>query len=233
MHELLRCRWERFLLMNFEVDPAALQPQVPFELDLFRGRAWVSCVAFDLTGMELVGAPRWIQPVVRAIGSNAFLNVRTYVRIGGETGIFFITEWLNNAPAVLFGPLAYGLPYRWGRLDYRHEHEKGSVRGTVRAGDRLAWRGTISSKSAKRAGLAEFLMERYTAFTARVRPRRFEVAHAPWMQSEADVEMLDTSLLAATGPWHRAARFAGANYSIGTDVVMGAPEPLSLRTAFA
>jgi uncharacterized protein YqjF (DUF2071 family) len=67
-------------------------------------------------------------------------------------------------------------------------------------------------------------MERYTAFTARVSRRLFRVEHEPWPQAEADVAIDDDSLIAGTGPWFRAARYAGASYSPGVDVAMLAPE---------
>src|SRR5690349_20179913 len=57
---LLSCRgeplfyanWQRVLMIHFEVDPEALQQDVPFELDLRDGRAYVSTVAFTMHGMR-------------------------------------------------------------------------------------------------------------------------------------------------------------------------------------
>src|SRR5580698_8447936 len=47
--------WRRVLMMHFEVDAGALQRDVPFQLDLHNGRAFVSLVAFTMEGMR----PRW------------------------------------------------------------------------------------------------------------------------------------------------------------------------------
>jgi len=38
--------WDRALMIHYEVDGVALQRKVPFELDLWNGRAFVSLVAF-------------------------------------------------------------------------------------------------------------------------------------------------------------------------------------------
>jgi hypothetical protein len=55
--------------------------------------------------------------------------------------------------------------------------------------------------------------------------RRFRVAHAPWPQVPARVEIIDRSLLAAQGSWLRDAEVIGANYSRGVrDVDISAPE---------
>ena len=45
---LLVADWERALFMHFEVPREVLQRHVPFELDLFEGRAFVSLVAVTM-----------------------------------------------------------------------------------------------------------------------------------------------------------------------------------------
>jgi hypothetical protein len=44
--------WHRALMIHFEVDAKALQRDVPFQLDLFDRRAFVSTVAFTMCGMK-------------------------------------------------------------------------------------------------------------------------------------------------------------------------------------
>src|SRR6476661_8831060 len=44
--------WERALFIHFAIDPAVLQPHVPFPLDLCEGRAYVSLVAFTQTNVR-------------------------------------------------------------------------------------------------------------------------------------------------------------------------------------
>ncbi len=44
--------WVRVLMIHFEVDPAALQSAVPFELDLRASYAYVNVVAFAKRGMR-------------------------------------------------------------------------------------------------------------------------------------------------------------------------------------
>lgn len=218
---LFRCAWERALMIHYEVDPARLQPAVPFPLDLHDGRAYVSLVAFTLRGLRFA----WGGPPFTTHG---FLNVRTYVRHGGERGIFFLAEWLPNRFCVLLGPRLYGLPYRFGRLDYRHEPS--DLRGRVEGqGAALAYRGRVARDAGyapcAEGSLDRFLMERYAAFTARSRDRRvFRVWHDPWPQAPAEIEIEDDRLVASTGDWFRHSRLAGANYSPGFgEVWMGRP----------
>ena len=46
------CRWVDVVFLHYEVAPDALRGLIPFELDLFRGSAYVSAVAFTLRGMR-------------------------------------------------------------------------------------------------------------------------------------------------------------------------------------
>ncbi|MEX0777584.1 MAG: DUF2071 domain-containing protein [Phycisphaeraceae bacterium] len=215
--------WLRTLMIHFAVPPAVLQPLVPFELDLRYGSAYVSLVAFSMRDMRINSGRRWVNWLTAPLAHHGFLNVRTYVRCGGETGIYFLAEWLPNALAVALGPRLFGLPYRLGRLSYQHVHERGELSGRVEAAAdsrRLNYEGQLSCAApfeASEAGsLDEFLMERYTAFTEHRGVRRlFRIWHEPWPQVPAEVRLVDASLLRTTGAWCDHAQLIGANYSPG------------------
>src|SRR4051812_6499459 len=141
---LLLADWADVLFVHFAVDPEALQPHVPFELDLFRGRAYVSVVAFTQRRLRPRVGGRLAAIISRPLAEHEFLNVRTYVRHGGERGIYFLSEWIPNRIACAVGPVMYGLPYRLARTTYRCDadpSQPGRFSGSVdtRAG-RLAWR---------------------------------------------------------------------------------------------
>jgi uncharacterized protein YqjF (DUF2071 family) len=232
-HEpLFLANWDRALFIHYEVDPAALQRDVPFALDLREGRAYVSVVAFTMRGMRFRFGGSVGEWLCRPIATHEFLNVRTYVNHHGEAGIFFLTEWLSSPLCVQLGPRTFGLPYRLGRHEYRHDPEAGPLHGHVRdAANNLGFQyeANLTSGAAFDAcapgSLDEFLLERYTAFTSRrSRHRFFRIWHAPWRQSPAAVSVRDESLLAATWKWFGGARRVSANYSPGAaDVMMGWP----------
>jgi hypothetical protein len=225
--------WEHALMIHFEVDAGALQRDVPFQLDLWAGRAFVSLVAFTMRGMRPRMGGRLAAWLFRPIATHHFLNVRTYVRHGSETGIHFLAEWLSDRFAVRLGPATFGLPYRYGRMDYQHEWLAGDLRGCVMdsaVSAALAYRGTLDTHTdfqpCVAGSLAEWLMERYTAFNCSGGRRRFfRVWHAPWPQTSIEITMLDDSLLTSSWPWFKHTQFTGANFSPGVrDVWMGRPQ---------
>jgi uncharacterized protein YqjF (DUF2071 family) len=223
--------WSRAVFIHYEVPARRLQQDVPFELDLYEGKAYVSLVAFTMRRMRpfhggTLGA--WLfSPIAR----NDFLNVRTYVRHRGEPGIYFLTEWMNNPLSVRLGPLTFGLPYRFGELNYQHRHEVGNFSGTVREpnrGDSFCYTAASINPNfvpCSTNSLDEFLLERYTAFTSHGTKRRFfRIWHQPWAQQAIQISVTENRLLYTVWPWFAEATLAGSNYSPGAqDVWMGRP----------
>ena len=175
--------WLRVLFIHFEVDVGDLQREVPFPLDLHEGRAYVSLVAFTMRDMRPRVGGRLGVLLFKPIATHNFLNVRTYVRDNNETGIHFLAERLDNPISRLLGPPFFGLPYRFGRLDYQHNHEAGALRGEVtsiprlfnrnpsRDSLRLEYHAEINHKATfspcDANSFDDFLLERYTAFNGR------------------------------------------------------------------
>lgn len=88
----LTAEWRHLLMVNYVVDPAALDPLVPAgtELDLWQGRAFVSVVGFRFLRTKVLGVP--------IPGHRDFdeVNLRFYVRrtVNGERrpGVAFVKE---------------------------------------------------------------------------------------------------------------------------------------------
>jgi uncharacterized protein len=234
----LVAHWTAALFFHFEVPAADLARVVPYELDLWNGRAFVSLVAFTMRRMRFARLGRAGGWLCAAIATHEFLNFRAYVRHGDETGICFLSEWLPNRLSVWLGPRVYALPYQHARICYRHQPEMlvGSVSDRT---NRFAYNGRLESNelsSVAEGTLDEFLLERYAAFNAGHllagacidTPRyMFRVWHSPWLQTRARVEIEDDSLFRRTIPWWPEVKYMGAHFSPGvTDVWMSAPHKI-------
>lgn len=223
--------WLRVVFIHYEVPAQELQSDVPFELDLFDGKAYVSLVAFTMRRMRPRRGGRIAAWLLRPIASNDYLNVRTYVRHRGEPGIYFLKEWMNNPFSSWLGPWTFGLPYRFGELDY-HNHI--TPHGLVReqsGGPCLAYNAELPVQAfapCPESSVDEFLLERYTAFTCHGRKRRFfRIWHPPWPQTRINVSVSDSRLIKETWTWFARAKLLSANYSPGArEVWMGRPHSI-------
>ena len=49
---LFYANWDNVLFIHYEIEPNELQRSIPYPLDLYHGRAFVSLVAFTIRGMR-------------------------------------------------------------------------------------------------------------------------------------------------------------------------------------
>lgn len=220
--------WVEMVFIHFEVDQELLQEVVPFPLDTHEGKAYVSLVAFTMNRMRpaLGGvATEWM---TRPIACHQFLNLRTYVKHDGRSGIFFMKEWLNEKLAVLLGPKTFGLPYHYASVDYRNDDQTCAGRVIGEDGE-LGFTGRKNQHLAPALPRTRdaFFLERYTAFTAAGRkPQYFRVWHQPWKVGPIDrFELKNRTLFKSLREkWTDTAKLVGAHWSPGVfDVWMGRP----------
>ncbi len=222
------------MFLHFAVPAPMPQAATPFPLETWQGEAIVTLVAFTMRRMRFARWERLSEVFLWPFREQRFLNLRTYVRVGGEPGITFLTEWISSWTQAQLGPRLYGLPYRWGRHHFTHEPMRGRWTGRVR--ERGCVGGFEYQASGAGAGFApaesgsfaEFALERHTCFLGGSGPKRcFRIWHPPWPLAAVDAGIRDDSQLRACAPWWSATRFLGGHVSPGvTDVWMGRPLPL-------
>jgi uncharacterized protein YqjF (DUF2071 family) len=224
--------WARVLMIHFAVDADELQRDVPFQLDLRDGQAFVTLVAFTMHDMRPTSGGKLTGWPFRPIATHDFLNVRTNVRVGDVVGIHFLAEWVSNRMAVKLGPRTFSLPYRHGRINYQNNWQAVALRGKVEdagTGAAFAYRTDLEIGTplapCEPGSLDEWLMERYTAFNSvRGRARLFRVWHEPWPQCKAGVKSRTLPCLKKTGVGFATRKWVGANYSPGVrNVWLGRP----------
>lgn len=225
----LEADWDEMVVIHYAFEPAELQPYVPFPLDLHEGKAHVSLVSFELNRMRPNKTGRLGRWLFRPISDHLFLNVRTYVRGPQGPGIYFIREWINNPLSRLLGPRSYGLPYHCAPMR-RIERNGGTMQ--IEVGDAKSDALEIliptrrnPARAAAPGTLAEFLVERYVAYTEHHGVNRyFRVAHHCWEAEDLDWMRLETGLLEKTFPWFERGKLCGGHRTIGfKNVFMSRP----------
>jgi uncharacterized protein YqjF (DUF2071 family) len=201
---LARMRWLDLLFAHWPLDPAAFDHLVPpgLELDTFDGQAWLGIVPFTMADV----APRGL-PAVPRLSRFPELNVRTYVRHRGRSGVLFLSLDAASRPTVAGARLVFRLPYfhadmtslRIGdTIAYRSERR--DPRGAP-ATFAARYRATGPAARAAPGSLEDWLTRRMRLFTVGRHGAilRTEVDHPDWSLRPAEAELLDNTMAAAHG----------------------------------
>jgi hypothetical protein len=224
-------RWRSLLFVHWEVPLAVLRRHVPpeLEIDTFQGKAYVTLIPFDIPEVR----PFKVLPGVPTAARFLETNLRTYVKHGGEGGIWFFSLEAESTLAVAGARFAYGLPYfradmrmessgPGGNVHYRSQRLAPGPRPADLTVDYIA--GEPIGVAAP-GTLEHFLVERYTLFSQHwaLGLVRANVRHQPYPLRRATVSALTESLTRAAGLTDLGAR-APDLYSDGVDVDIFAPE---------
>jgi uncharacterized protein YqjF (DUF2071 family) len=189
---LMTQTWHDLLFAHWPVAVDALRPHVPngFPIDTFDGDAWIGIVPFRMTNV----APRLV-PALPWVSAFPELNVRTYVRVNGRPGVYFLSLDAANPVAVGVARTLVHLPYftaemTVGRQDdgwirYRSVRKSASAP----AAELMASYRPIGSPAPPVEGTLEhFLTERYCLFTVDGSSRAFslDIHHPPWPLQTAE-----------------------------------------------
>lgn len=175
-------RWSDLLFLHWPVPVAALEEWLPpsVKAELWQGQAWVSFVLF-----RLKVRPAWL-PFLPGVSGLTEVNLRTYVRCGGRTGVWFLTMHADNRWAVRLAKLLTPLPYYHTRLSYQRTGSSFQFTGCgVLSPDQprsLTFQPGEELHAATEEPLDSWLLERYRAFVRGPGGiTEAEVVHEPWM----------------------------------------------------
>jgi uncharacterized protein YqjF (DUF2071 family) len=179
----LTAEWRNLFLATYAIPPALIQPRLPsgLELDTRNGDAFVSLVAFQFLNTRVLGVP-W--PGYRNFTE---LNLRFYVRHGGERGVVFVREFVPQRLVAWMAWAIYNEPYRAAPLTTHCQETQESRTMEYR----LTWAGrehVLRVTGRKPGYLPEpasdehFFKEHHWGFgrTRRGQALRYEVAHPVW-----------------------------------------------------
>lgn len=199
---IMRQSWGDLLFIHWPLEEELLRPLIPrpLEIESFDGTAWIGVTPFRMWGVH----PVYLPPLPWVSRSHE-INVRTYVRLDGVSGIWFLSLDADNPLAVLGARVAYHLPYFLARM---HLTEGGdtvrftSLRlpGRRPAEFRGEWRLGEALPPSQPNSLEHFLTERYVLYTSwNHRLYRARIRHRPWPLRKAEVVHLASTMLQAHG----------------------------------
>ena len=171
----LTAEWRSLAMLNFAIDPAALGPYVPreMELDSWDGVTYVSMVGFLFLKTRVLGAP--------IPGHRNFeeVNLRFYVRrkADGEwrRGVVFVKEIVPGRAIAAVARRLYGENYV--AMPMSHTIDGSRVEYRWGGDNLLAVETTGEPELAAPGSLEEFITEHYWGYSSR---SEYRVEHPRW-----------------------------------------------------
>jgi uncharacterized protein YqjF (DUF2071 family) len=194
--------WRNLLFAHWRVSPDALRERVPsqFELDTFDGSSWIGVIPFAMTDI----APRDLPPLP-GLSETLELNVRTYVRHNGRSGVYFFSLDAEKLFIVLGARWFYHLPYYQAEMSMQiGEQEKIDYSSRRRSGGaalQISYGPAGTPALSKRGTLEHWLTERYCLYTVDSSNRALmgDIHHAPWPLQPAWAEIASNTMTAPVG----------------------------------
>ena len=192
-------RWRDLLFVHWPIPEAALRPLIPerLQIDTFEGQAFVGVVPFAMEGVQ----PWWLPFGMDFLET----NLRTYVHINGEPGVWFFSLDAASWLAVQAARIGWSLPYHHARMRYDRSDAHLRRYETTRRGHPQAmlsaqWRVGQALGPSVPGSLEHFLLERYLLFSERRgQILRGQVYHTPYPAHAAELIALEEGLVAAAG----------------------------------
>lgn len=167
--------WNNTVFLHWKVDYKDLIGLVPqhLEVEQCNGDAWVSIVAFTMENVRLRGLPSF-----SPISNFHEVNIRTYVRYNGKSGVYFLSiegaKWLSCKIAKTMS----GLPYRHSPMKRSVDQFESKNKGN---GSGLDLRYSVGDVIDHKEELDLWLTERYALFQdTKLGTSEFEIHHVPW-----------------------------------------------------
>jgi hypothetical protein len=119
MSTFLTAAWRKLIMAQYEVAPATLAPWLPSgtELDLYRGRCYVSLVGFLFDRVRVLGLPIPFHTRFEEVNLRFYI-ARTEPDGTRRRGVVFIREFVPRAAITLIANSLYEEPY--ATLPMRH-----------------------------------------------------------------------------------------------------------------
>jgi uncharacterized protein YqjF (DUF2071 family) len=213
-HRFLSAEWRHLVMLNYEIDPAVLQPLAPrgTKLDSWNGKTFVSLVGFLFLRTRVLGVPI---PFHRNFEE---VNLRFYVRrqTGEESrrGVVFIKEVAPRVAIALVARWCYNENYI--TLPMRSRVQLPEVTNGMQGAVEYGWesrpkagsvRAEFHGESCRPApgSEEEFITEHYWGYVTQRdgSTMEYRVEHPPWRVWRASEALLDCDVEQLYGrPFH-------------------------------
>ena len=177
--------WNNAVFLHWEVDYELLKTLVPkkLEIDLFKGKAWVSIVAFTMEKIRVKNLPQF-----PPISNFDEINIRTYVKYKERYGVYFLNIEAGNLVSAKVSKFISNLPYKYSKMS----RDNFSFYSSNKQKDEFKINYQIKENQYKKEEIDFWLTERYALFQEyKSTINEFEIHHIEWPIKEVEIKELN------------------------------------------
>ncbi len=201
----LKAEWRKLAIINYEIDPNLLLPYLPFgtELDLWRGKCYVSLIGFMFKNTKLLGLKIPFHTDFEEV------NLRFYVtrleqKEGlkmSKRGVVFIKEIVPKPAITFVANTIYGENYETMKMSHQWiENENNREVKYTWQKNKTDKINSIYIKAAKNLSeikersKTEFITEHYWGYAkqGKKQTNEYEVTHPKWQHYEVEEYKIKT-----------------------------------------
>lgn len=175
--------WNEAVFLHWQVEMEDLMEFVPkdLEIDLFEGKPWISLVAFNMERIR----PRYL-PSLSPISNFGEINIRTYVKFKGKTGVYFLSMEGGKKLSCFVAKTLSELPYRYSKMN----RDVGTFKSSNTVyNDHFEVEFGIKEKLSQKTEIDKWLTERYGLFQdAKNFINEFEIHHIEWPVNNIEIK---------------------------------------------
>ena len=178
--------WNDVIFLHWQVDYDLLRSWVPevLEIDLFEGVPWVSLVAFTMEKVRTRNLPSF-----KPISCFDEVNIRTYLRSGEKTGVYFLSIEGGKRISCQIARTLTKMPYRYSAMKRTSDQYNSS---NAIMGDALELQFQTGESLPAKTDLDRWLTERYALFQdAGTKIYEYEVHHIEWPVMNVELEKMN------------------------------------------
>lgn len=177
--------WNNALFLHWKVPLQSLRKLVPieFEIDTFDGNAYISLVAFSMQEIR----PKYL-PSVEFISNFDEINLRTYIKNGNKTGVYFLQIEAEKSLSVFIAKFLSGLPYQKAEMDFKPQCYKSFF---PLNNCHLDVNFELKNSHNEKSELEYWLTERYCLFLKHNNELfTYDIHHLEWELNYVDIKKL-------------------------------------------
>ncbi|GAA4238578.1 hypothetical protein GCM10022291_29580 [Postechiella marina] len=188
--------WKNLIMSTYQVNSKILEPYLPkdTEIDLYKGKALISMVAFTFSKVRFFGIP---VPFHQEFGQ---INFRFYVKskIDGSKGVVFIKEFAPKPLIAWVGNLIYNEPYHYKKIYFNitKKSNNATIRYTHKT-IKIVAKNTLKTQKLKPESINHFVVDRYIAFIKNSKKKtvKYTINHKPWLLIQTKTITVNNKIL--------------------------------------